>query len=141
MRPACKIRLTEIRRGAACFRAEHVGHCSINVLTLPRFSGVLMVTAGPFFVEFRANDIGLNLCTHKKIVFRSGTVADDDKLCVRKAVRVAVTDSPFLKNVSITKEHSFRDHGMVKTENYVTHRSERDQPRPSGTAGSPTAIL
>lgn len=86
------------------------------------FSGVLMVTAGKFFFTLRADDVVLNCCTHDKIVFQSGTLADDKRMW--KALVVAITDSPFLKNVLFTKTHCFLDDEMVTTGNYIIHRSE-----------------
>ena len=65
--------------------------------------------------------------THSRIVFLCGTGARRQSLkCLRNALCVAITDSLFLKNVSITKPRCSPDQPMASSENGKTAANQRD---------------
>jgi len=89
----------DIRKAAACFRAERGEDCSIDALTAAIFSAVLLMDLGRL-VGFLgiADPVVLNFFIRFKIVFRSGTLSFGFKSNrVRNALCVAVTHSAFFE--------------------------------------------
>ena len=77
LRSAWRIRLTVLSEipKAACFRAEHLGDCSIDTQTRCTFSGVLTFRGRPLGFLGNVDPLALTFETHRRIVFPSGTAS------------------------------------------------------------------
>ena len=103
----CKIHRTVVSdnlRACAWCTADRRGLCSTAFRTASTFSGVLTVRADPPCFFFVAETVVQKLCTQRSIVFRDGILPWRATLkCRRNFLCVTVTDSAFLKNVSLNE--------------------------------------
>jgi len=129
---SCNIHRTVVSdnlRACAWRTADRHGLCSTAFHTASVFSGVLTIRADPPCFFFIAQAAVWKVCTQRNIMFRDGILPWCATLkCRWNFLCVTVTDSLFLKNISMTNAWCWGPHCSMATESAKPYTSNATLP-------------